>query len=371
MYNRDKIIQTLRDITEESKKIEPYVVIAQPRRSRAETPAQTFKGHGNTHTDLMGFSTGFIDVEGEIVDVARNYLIEQVIESGAKYMFFIGDDTVVPWNAFSKLHETAEANPDSVVVGVYYMKAGHPMIMTYDKEHNYILPADVTPGQILDIWMCGMDCMLIPVKILKEMKKREPDLPFCVTANGIEGLPFIGEDNFFTYRIRNEGYRILCNTDVQCLHMDMATGKYTAHPSVNLDNYYSHVKPTTPLTLEDKKLMDRRWALRLPKQENPISPEEELKEIVESFQNPIGVLPDDHPLRSILDATYVTEISDNVNFVHINNDITMNELKSIYEKINDGTMIFGDRITENATRLAEEIEKPIAIIQNKYWYWIK
>ena len=59
---------------------------------------------------MMGHSHGYIECIGEVVDVARNYLIDQVIESGAKYMFFIGDDTVIPWDGFHILHKTILAN---------------------------------------------------------------------------------------------------------------------------------------------------------------------------------------------------------------------------------------------------------------------
>jgi hypothetical protein len=61
MYNRDKIIQTLRDIENESKVIAPYVVVAQPRRKQEEIPAQSFQGHGKTHIDMMGHSHGYIE----------------------------------------------------------------------------------------------------------------------------------------------------------------------------------------------------------------------------------------------------------------------------------------------------------------------
>jgi hypothetical protein len=61
------------------------------------------------------------------------------------------------------------------------------------------------------------------------------------------------------------GVKILVNTDVQCLHVDLASGKYTAHPSVDLDKYYTNIKITEPLTLEDKKYIDDRWLSRLPK----------------------------------------------------------------------------------------------------------
>jgi len=294
MYNRDKIIQTLRDINEESKSIAPYVVIAQPRRNSKETASQNFRGHGTTNLDLMGFSHGYVDISGELVDVARNYLIDQVLESGAKYMLFIGDDTVVPWDAFSILHKTAEENPNSIVTGVYYIKCAGPMIMTRTKDNHIIIP-NVDPGQLLEAWQTGMDIMLIPVEILRKLKTEEPELPFCCIANEIEDIPFIGEDNFFVYRIRKMGVKLLVNTDVQCLHMDLATGKYTAHPSVDLTKYYTNIKPTGELTLDDKKFIDHRWVSRLPGGDNNPKIQEEwlpgkgIPELIKDIKNPIGI----------------------------------------------------------------------------------
>ena len=295
MYNRDKIIQTLRDIQQESKDIAPYVVVAQPRRKAEEISAQSFQGQGKTHIDMMGHSHGYGEVIGEVVDVARNYLIEQVIESGAKYMFFIGDDTVVPWDGFSILHKTAEENPNSVVTGVYYIKCSNAMIMTRTKDNHIIVP-NVDPGQVFEAWQTGMDCMLIPVSILKKMKEEEPDIPFCCIANEIEDIPFIGEDNFFVHRLRKHGVKLLVNTDVQCLHMDMATGKYTAHPSVQLHKYYTNIKPAGELTLEDKAFIDQRWINRLPtgtgnttNTDKKWLPGEDIPKLIGHIKNPLGI----------------------------------------------------------------------------------
>jgi hypothetical protein len=97
------------------------------------------------------------------------------------------------------------------------------------------------------------------------MKDEAPDLPFTCIGNNInDEIPFIGEDNFFVHRLHKRGTKLLVNTDVQCLHMDLASGLYTAHPSVDLKNYYTNIKPTRPLTLDDKEFIDRRWADRLP-----------------------------------------------------------------------------------------------------------
>lgn len=294
MYNRDKIIQTLHNIKNEAEGIAPFVVIAQPRRNKEETPAQTFNAYGLCHVAIMGHSHGYVDCEKMLVDVARNYLIEAVLESGAKYMFFIGDDTVVPYNAFEKLLETCEKNPGHIATGVYYIKCAHAMISV--RKDNHIIVPDVSPGQVLEAWQTGMDCMLIPVETLRRMKNEDPDLPFCCIANGIEDIPFVGEDNFFLHRCRKSGVKVLVNTDVQCLHMDIATGKYTAHPSVNLNHYFTNIKPTVPLTLEDKMFIDFRWTSRLPGGiNNPTEgtsrwlPGEDIPEIIKGIENPVGV----------------------------------------------------------------------------------
>lgn len=264
MYNRDKIIQTLRDIHEESKEIAPYVVFAQPRRTKKETPAQKIDGHSGLHIDVMGHSHGYVDIEGEKVDVARNYCIEAVLETDAKYLFFVGDDTVAPWYAFRELKKTCEENPNSIAVGVYYIKCSEAMIMV--RQNNHVFVPDVSPGQVFEAWQTGMDCMLIPVDILRKMKAAEPDLPWCCIANGIEDIPFVGEDNFFVHRIRKHGVKLLVNTNVQCLHMDLLTGKYTAHPWVedHKHHYYTNIKPTVPLTIDDKEYIDNRWINTLP-----------------------------------------------------------------------------------------------------------
>jgi len=266
VYSRDEIISVMQEIYDESKSIAPYVLIAQPRRNKLEKAAQNFDGYDGLHVDLMGFSHGFVDIGGEKVDVARNYLLEQALHSGAKYLFFIGEDTVVPYDAFKVLHKTCEENPGAIVTGVYYIKCSDAMIMV--RNGDWITIPNVDPGQLIDAWQTGMDAMLIPIEILKQMKEEAPELPFCCIGSNVEGpkgtIPFIGEDNFFVHRLHKRGTPLLVNTDVQCLHMDLATGMYTAHPSVDLKNYYTNIKPTRPLTLDDKDFIDRRWHDRLP-----------------------------------------------------------------------------------------------------------
>lgn len=264
-YSRDSIMTVMKEIINESEQVKPYVVIAQPRRNLTEMPAQRLDGALGLHVDFCGYSHAFCNIGGEKVDVARNYLMELCAESEAKYMLFAGEDTVLPYDGFTKLLETAENNPNSVVSGVYYIKMSSPMVMVKTKE-SYIIPADVTPGRLIrNVHLIGMDAMLIPLDILRAMKRNEPDLPFCCIYCD-ESLPagFIGEDNFFTYRLRKMGVDIICDTGVQCLHMDLETGRYTAHPDVDITKYYTHMPIKEQLTLTDKESIDKKYIYKTP-----------------------------------------------------------------------------------------------------------
>jgi hypothetical protein len=258
MYSKEKIMKALHEIKAESDAISPYVIIAQPRRSEDSPQAQRLNENVGLHVDFTGYSHGYVEVTNMPVDSARNYLIERALESDAEYLFFVGDDTVSPYDAFKTLHKTSKENPDAVVAGVYYIKLCDAMIMV--RKNNNISVPNVDPGQVFEVWQTGMDCMLIPMRILRKMYEEDPDLPFCCIANGIEGVPFIGEDNFFVYRLRKSGYKLLVNTDVQCLHMDLYSGKYTAHPNVDLNKYFTNIPIAGRLTMEDKRRIDEQWA---------------------------------------------------------------------------------------------------------------
>lgn len=244
----------------------PYLAICQPRRDANETAAQCFVGE-TPALGINNYSYTFLQVSGELVDVARNRLAEAAIERGAKYILFAGEDTVFPSYAFTHLHALAEANPDAVVSGVYYFKLEGPMIILRD-EHGYqrLANSEVAPGNIIENpSLIGIDAMLIPTRILKELQEKEPGCPFFCVVNMEDGeTPFLGEDEFFLSLLYKHGYRVLVDTKIQCLHMDLATGKYTAHPAVNLEDYICQIEPAGELVEKDREYIHKRWVDRVP-----------------------------------------------------------------------------------------------------------
>jgi hypothetical protein len=275
MAKVENILKTMHAIHDESKKIKPYVIICQPRRDLKETPAQNFDGYEGLHIDLLGFTHAFCNIGGEKVDVARNYLFEQALESDAKYMLFVGEDTVLPYDGFLKLHETAEKNPNSCIVGVYYIKISSQMLMI-KTEDNFIVPANAGPNdKPFEVWQAGMDAMLIPIHIIKKLRDADPENVFCCIGHKIEDLPFIGEDNYFYYRLRENGFNVICDPRVQALHCDLESGLFTAHPDIDLNNYITNIPMTGRLEWKHKRAIDERWLNRLPK--GTAAPEQEIK----------------------------------------------------------------------------------------------
>jgi len=264
MYNAEKIMKLAERVSARPKRT-PYFAVLQPRRDKDEKPAQDFGAqYGGNNPITCNHTFSFMQVSGLPVDLARNMLLDAAIEKGVKYALFVGEDTVLPYNAFEILHARAEANPDAVVSGVYYFKAGGPMVFVLDEEGRSHL-ADVTPGKVIENpALIGLDVMLIPIAILKALREFDAELPFTCVINETETCKFMGEDEFFLTRLYDAGFRVLVDTDVQCLHMDLATGNYTAHPSADLRNYETLIPVGDKLTIRDIEYLTKRWVDRQP-----------------------------------------------------------------------------------------------------------
>jgi cephalosporin hydroxylase len=77
-----------------------------------------------------------------------------------------------------------------------------------------------------------------------------------------ENVKAMGQDTWFYNLVNKCGFKVICDTSVQCLHMELATGKYTAHPDVNLDDYFTIIPITTKLQLADRKRVESDYISR-------------------------------------------------------------------------------------------------------------
>jgi len=246
----------------------PYVAILQPRRSLKETPAQQLASHINRMVDFTSMSVSYHAIDGNPVDVADCYLMDKAIEDNAKYALFIEEDTVLPSYGAVRLIETAQKYPDAIIVGVYYVKFGGPMISQLDEDNRWTY-IDATPNTGLrrHIPSCGLGCALIPLSVIRKIKAKFLDIPlFCIVPDKCwqdDEVKALGQDTWFYHLVAECGIEVICDTSVQCLHMELATGKYSAHPDVNLADYLTLIPITTPLTLADRNRVSADYLSRM------------------------------------------------------------------------------------------------------------
>lgn len=247
----------------------PYVAILQPRRDFREMPAQQLQSHINRMVDFTSMSVSYHAIDQNPVDVARCWCMDQALKDDAKYALFIDEDTALPSYGAVRLIETSKKfNDEKIIVGVYYVKFGGPMISQLDEKRRWTY-IDATPNTGLrrNIPSCGLGCALIPLNVVRKIQAKFPQIPlFCIVPEGCWGdktVKALGEDTWWFRLVELCGIEVVCDTHVHCLHIDLATGKYSAHPDVNLDDYITNVKLAGPLTLKDRNRVSTEYLARL------------------------------------------------------------------------------------------------------------
>ena len=162
-------------------------------------------------------------VKGKPVDVARNELVKYARNAGAKYIFFIDDDVLVPHNALIRLFGLKTG----VATGVYYTKTmpSTPVILKKDWPAGY---EGWKYGDIIEVDYAGAGCLLVDMKVFDDIEEKFPDTPFFKYNRGRLDVEiergYIGEDVWFCDLAAKCGHPTVCDTGVQCGHEDAGRG---------------------------------------------------------------------------------------------------------------------------------------------------
>ena len=165
-------------------------------------------------------------VWGKEVAFARNHLVEQAIKQNCKYIFFLGDDVVVPGHTLKQLIFQMEHNPDMGVCGAIYCTKSierSPLVFRGNGLGAY-WEWDI--GELFEVTGIGMDATLIRVDVFKDM-----DGPWFVTENKDqydEGIPKVEawtEDLWFCDRLTKETpWKIYADGSLLCEHWQFMGG---------------------------------------------------------------------------------------------------------------------------------------------------
>lgn len=227
------------------------VLIGIPTTKTARRSIQWIDGLSSLQMPLGSSAMRAWIVDTEI-GPARNQLVQQALDSGAEYLFFISDDVIAPPNTLLQLLdkigreypvENGRTARAGIITGVYWTKTAptEPYIWRGMLQGAY---RDWTVGEFFPVDFAGCDCLMIEASVLRgmvdywhEWQRQE------AATSGTEPLPFPGwfstdwvwnegerpssiatEDFYFYTLARKAGYRLFCDTAIQCLHEDRTTG---------------------------------------------------------------------------------------------------------------------------------------------------
>ena len=184
----------------------------------------------------INYNINFSIIKGQEVGVARDIFAKQAIEKECKYLFFLGDDVIVPPHTLGQLIFRMENDVSvGVVGGVYCSKTNipYPLIFKGNGQGAYW---DWKVGEYFDCTGIGMDCTLIRVSTLEKVS-----FPRFKTVSGDQYLDGINnaeswtEDLYFCKKVLEEtDYKVMVDTSVICEHFDIYSGKTYTVPKGSL-----------------------------------------------------------------------------------------------------------------------------------------
>ena len=206
-------------------------------------PIEFVVGFGRMQMPINGQVFQHI-IKGMEVGKARNLAVEHVFqipkEERPKWLFFLGDDMIPPWDGFVRLYEEAELNKWDCLTGLYYWKGEPPTPLTWRNNHlGRLKPGiDFAPGEVIWVDLTGLDFTLIRVSLLEKMAEAYPKSEFFKTGPSLrssipdaiaryadpQSIIMHTEDVWFYNRAKELGAKIGVHTGVRVAHFDVKSG---------------------------------------------------------------------------------------------------------------------------------------------------
>lgn len=175
----------------------------------------------------INYNIAFSIIHGQEIGVARDAFAKEAISKEAKYLFFLGDDVIVPAHALRQLIYRMENDPTiGVVGGVYVSKTEVPYPLIF-KDNGSGAYWDWKIGEFFECTGLGMDCTLLRVDCLKQVSEpRFKTVDSDKYLDAINSAESWTEDLFFCKKVLEEtNYKIYVDTSIMCEHFDIYSGK--------------------------------------------------------------------------------------------------------------------------------------------------
>lgn len=229
-------------------KINPLIALAIPTWGKVSIDwARAMRHLGGP---LGANAVDLAPVVGKPIAVARNELMRDAIHNDCDFIFFLGDDVLVPPVTMNTLLQRLWDNEKiAMVTGVYWTKEWptQPYIWRGIQRGPYM---DWKHGEFFKIDYAGCDCLL--VRLSPEMKELGPE---WFSTDWVweekDKITLLSTEDFYFYtKARKAGMELWCDTTVQCIHEDRQTGQQFGLTE-DMPQYGDNKEPDLPAAKTD------------------------------------------------------------------------------------------------------------------------
>lgn len=181
----------------------------------------------------INYNVEYLQVNGKQVAVARNEAAAYALEKKARYLFFVGDDVVVPQHTLKQLIFRMESDKKLGVVGGIYCSKSDPPAPLVFRGNGIGTYWDWRAGEYFEVTGLGMDCTLIRTEVFNDVSR-----PWFNTGDQNQFMDAINaaqqwtEDLYFLAKVKKEtDWKIYADSTVLCEHWDVSRNKCYTLPA--------------------------------------------------------------------------------------------------------------------------------------------
>lgn len=200
-------------------------------RAQGLVPIQFLLSHMNW-TPPLNVSMAYMVKMNMLSSHARQVMTQEAIRMGAKYIFYVDDDTLIPPLGLYTLYNFMEQNPHAGAVSGVYTTRETPNEPLIYKEHGAGCAWDfeMGPGAKPEvIFGAGAGCLLARVSAIQDVMEKNPGAPVWADEKDLPGKDgrgvMWGHDIRFCRLLNLAGHPVYVDGKILCGHYDIQSGQ--------------------------------------------------------------------------------------------------------------------------------------------------